>query len=108
MNVYTLQNSTVRKCRQFQQWKTTPFAPAAGVESELWCTSVVTATMSEAERAAYEDKKLKMRKAMGENLGDAVPGETRDAAQRRCHAVFACVVCYCVPRMHLPRSGAGA
>ncbi len=56
----------------------------AGVEAELWATGVSTATMSDAERAAYEEKKLKMRKAMGENLGDAVPGETRDMKQRRC------------------------
>jgi Fe-S cluster biogenesis protein NfuA len=60
---------------------TTP--PGNGVEAELWATGVSTATMSDAERAAYEEKKLKMRKAMGENLGDAVPGETRDAKQRR-------------------------
>jgi len=58
-----------------------------GVEAELWATGVSTTTMSAAELAAYEEKKLKMRKAMGENLGDAVPGETRDAAQRRCRLI---------------------
>lgn len=40
--------------------------------------------MSEAERAAYEEKKLKMRKAMGENLGDDVEGESISSKQRRC------------------------
>ncbi len=39
--------------------------------------------MSAAERGAYEEKKLKMRKAMGENLADAVAGEEPDARQRR-------------------------
>lgn len=57
------------------------------MEAELWATGVSTTTMSAAELAAYEEKKLKMRKAMGENLGDAVPGETRDAAQRRCRLI---------------------
>ena len=58
---------------------------SVGVESELWGGGVTAETMSAAERAAYEDKKLKMRKAMGENLGDAVAGETVDAKQRRCY-----------------------
>lgn len=53
------------------------------MESELWGGGVTAETMSGTERAAYEDKKLKMRKAMGENLGDAVAGETVDAKQRR-------------------------
>lgn len=58
----------------------------AGVEAELWGNSggLNGAVMSSAERAAYEEKKLKMRKAMGENLGDAVAGETLDSKQRRC------------------------
>ncbi|KAK9834555.1 hypothetical protein WJX74_004543 [Apatococcus lobatus] len=39
--------------------------------------------------SAWEEKKLKMRKAMGENLGDAVPGETVDAKQRRLNLIKA-------------------
>ncbi|GJP59576.1 hypothetical protein CLOP_g12643 [Closterium sp. NIES-67] len=42
-----------------------------------------TAAMSAAEVAEYEEKKLKLRKAMGENLADAVDDETEDARQRR-------------------------
>lgn len=39
--------------------------------------------MSEAERAEYEEKKLKLRKAMGENLHDDVEGEDMDSKARR-------------------------
>ena len=42
-----------------------------------------SAAMNEAERSEYEEKKLKMRKAMGENLFDAVEGETDDSKARR-------------------------
>ncbi|CAI5493709.1 unnamed protein product [Closterium sp. Naga37s-1] len=42
-----------------------------------------TAAMSAAEVAEYEEKKLKLRKAMGENLADAVEDETEDARTRR-------------------------
>ncbi|CAI5994243.1 unnamed protein product [Closterium sp. NIES-64] len=42
-----------------------------------------TAAMSAAEVAEYEEKKLKLRKAMGENLADAVADETEDARTRR-------------------------
>ncbi|CAI7910603.1 unnamed protein product [Closterium sp. NIES-54] len=42
-----------------------------------------TAAMSAAEVAEYEEKKLKLRKAMGENLADAVEDETDDARTRR-------------------------
>eukprot|EP00897_Mesotaenium_endlicherianum_P004008 jgi/Mesen1/3635/ME000020S03162 len=42
-----------------------------------------TAAMSEEERTQYEEKKLKMRKAMGENLYDDVDGETLDSKERR-------------------------
>ena len=48
------------------------------------------AAMTERERAEYEDKKLKMRKAMGENLGDEVPGEAPDARQRRLNLIRCC------------------
>ena len=54
-----------------------------GVERDTWETVASPALMSAAERGAYEEKKLKMRKAMGENLADAVAGEEPDARQRR-------------------------
>ena len=58
------------------------------MEAHLWVSGGLNgAVMSETERAAYEEKKLKMRKAMGENLGDAVEGETLDSRQRRCASV---------------------
>ena len=49
----------------------------------MWEAAASPALMSAAEREAYEEKKLKMRKAMGENLADAVEGEAPDARQRR-------------------------
>ncbi|GBG69753.1 hypothetical protein CBR_g4584 [Chara braunii] len=39
--------------------------------------------MTEEERAAYEETKLKLRKAMGDNLYDDVEGEDEDSRQRR-------------------------
>jgi len=39
--------------------------------------------LTAAERAAHEAKKLKLRKAMGENLADEVPGETLEQKARR-------------------------
>lgn len=39
--------------------------------------------MSEQEKIEYEEKKLKMRKAMGENLFDDVAGEDDDTRTRR-------------------------
>ena len=58
---------------------------APGEEAHLWGSGGLNgAVMSEAERAAYEEKKLKMRKAMGENLGDDVEGESISSKQRRC------------------------
>lgn len=58
---------------------------ALGEEAHLWGSGGLNgAVMSEAERAAYEEKKLKMRKAMGENLGDDVEGESISSKQRRC------------------------
>ena len=53
------------------------------MERDTWETAASPALMSAAEREVYEEKKLKMRKAMGENLADAVPGEAPDARQRR-------------------------
>lgn len=59
-----------------------PGNSAAG--REMWDEfSVDTEAFSEAELAEYEGKKLKMRKAMGENLYDDVQGETMDAKERR-------------------------
>eukprot|EP00959_Pyramimonas_sp_CCMP1952_P360218 7542916-Pyramimonas_sp.AAC.2 len=55
-------------------------------ERDLWdefSSSMSTDAMSPAELAEYEEKKLKMRKAMGENLFDDVDGETVDSKQRR-------------------------
>lgn len=66
---------------------TTP--PGNGSEQELWSGNSCVTTMSATERSEYEDKKLKMRKAMGENLGDDVPGETIDAKQRRLNLIKA-------------------
>ena len=65
-------------------------APGNSSEKDLWegngasgngMSSV--ALMSEEERREYEEKKLKMRKAMGENLFDDVAGEDDDARTRR-------------------------
>ncbi|KAK9828600.1 hypothetical protein WJX72_000970 [[Myrmecia] bisecta] len=64
--------------------------PGNGVEKELWeGTAINAAAMSPVELAEYEEKKLKMRKAMGENLADAVEGETLDSAQRRLNLIKA-------------------
>lgn len=49
----------------------------------MWEGALSPALMSAAEREEYEGKKLKMRKAMGENLADDVEGETLDSKQRR-------------------------
>ena len=53
------------------------------MEKDLWEGKVSPALMSAIEREDYEGKKLKMRKAMGENLADGVEGETLDSKQRR-------------------------
>lgn len=39
--------------------------------------------MTEKELAEYEEKKLKLRKAMGANIADDIPGESMEAKQRR-------------------------
>ena len=46
-----------------------------------------TRAQAEADRQEYEDKKLKMRKAMGEDLHKAVPGEPEDSRQRRLNLI---------------------
>lgn len=45
------------------------------------------AGLSQADAAQLEDRALKMRKAMGENLADDVAGETVDAKQRRLNLI---------------------
>lgn len=42
---------------------------------------------TEAETQDYEEKKLKMRKAMGEDLHKAAAGETEDSKQRRLNLI---------------------
>ena len=54
-----------------------------GVEKALWEAVLRPELMSAVELEEYEAKKLKMRKAMGENLADDVEGETLDSKQRR-------------------------
>lgn len=64
--------------------------PGNGAEKELWQeSSVNTSLMSFDELAEYEEKKLKMKKAMGENLHDSQPGESVDAKQRRLNLIKA-------------------
>eukprot|EP00898_Chlorokybus_atmophyticus_P007762 jgi/Chlat1/7988/Chrsp7S07745 len=69
------------------EWMTDEFGHVPlgnGSEKELWeGVGSLAAVMTDAERAAYEEKKLKMRKAMGENLYDDVEGEAEDSKQRR-------------------------
>lgn len=52
--------------------------PGNGVEREIWegvqLKDLKPEDMSDKELAEYEEKKFKMRKAMGENLYDPVPG----------------------------------
>lgn len=43
--------------------------------------------MNASEAAAHEEIQLKMRKAMGESLRDAEPGEDQDAYQRRLNLI---------------------
>jgi len=59
-------------------------APGNSEERGLWeGAGNAVALMSEQEKIEYEEKKLKMRKAMGENLFDDVVGEEDDARTRR-------------------------
>jgi hypothetical protein len=62
-------------------------AAGPGVERAAWeggeAAAPPPALMSPTELAAYEEKKLKLRKAMGENLSDGVEGEAPDSRQRR-------------------------
>ncbi len=43
--------------------------------------------LPEADAAALEERALKMRKAMGENLADDVAGESVDSKQRRLNLI---------------------
>lgn len=60
--------------------------PGNSIEKDLWEITSGGANlnhMPESEKIQYEEKKLKMRKAMGENLHDEVDGEEDDARTRR-------------------------
>eukprot|EP00899_Mesostigma_viride_P008928 jgi/Mesvir1/18036/Mv09356-RA.2 len=58
--------------------------PGNGPQAHLWGRKQATpSAMSPEELREYEEKKLKLRKAMGENLYDDVQGETPDAKTRR-------------------------
>jgi len=52
-----------------------------------WQGPTMVAAMSAAERDEHEDRALKMRKAMGENLGDDVAGEEPSARERRLNLI---------------------
>ncbi|XP_024368329.1 uncharacterized protein [Physcomitrium patens] len=59
-------------------------APGNSTEKHLWeGAGNNVALMSEQEKIEYEEKKLKLRKAMGENLFDDVAGEDDDTRTRR-------------------------
>lgn len=45
------------------------------------------AGLSQADAAQLEERALKMRKAMGENIADDVAGETQDARTRRLNLI---------------------
>lgn len=66
--------------REAQNWLDAAgtIPPGNGVEQEIWegvqLKDLKPEDMSPTELAEYEDKKLKMRKAMGENIHDDVPG----------------------------------
>ena len=67
--------------------------PGNSEEKNLWegsGRSSPVALMSEEERSVYEEKKLKMRKAMGENLFDDVAGEDDDSRTRRLKLLQVC------------------
>ncbi|GMH45517.1 hypothetical protein BSKO_13474 [Bryopsis sp. KO-2023] len=67
--------------------------PGNGVEQEIWegvqLKDLKPEDMSEKELAEYEEKKLRMRKAMGENLRDDVKGESLDSKERRLRMIAA-------------------
>lgn len=59
--------------------------PGNSTDQDLWDSGRVLSVkaMSEEERQDYEEKKLKLRKAMGENLYDEVEGEDEESSIRR-------------------------
>lgn len=65
--------------------------PGNGAEKELWegTATLGVDAMSSRERETYEEKKNKMRKAMGANLHDDVPGESLDSKERRLRLIKA-------------------
>ncbi|MCO5586689.1 hypothetical protein L7F22_040631 [Adiantum nelumboides] len=68
-----------------QKWLSMCESPHPGnsIDKDLWEGGIGAAVMSEVEKIEYQEKKLKMRKAMGENLHDEVQGEDDDAKTRR-------------------------
>lgn len=72
------------KQRWIDELGTVPSGNSA--DADLWegtGAGVPLSQMNEQERKEYEEKKLKMRKAMGENLFDEVEGEDEDSRTRR-------------------------
>eukprot|EP00210_Caulerpa_lentillifera_P004565 g4355.t1 len=66
--------------------------PGNGAEKDLWdlgSDTLGVSNMSDKERAVYEEKKNKLRKAMGENLHDPVPGESLESKERRLRLIKA-------------------
>ncbi|CAL8472276.1 g11818 [Coccomyxa elongata] len=63
--------------------------PGNGVERDLWEGTTPVSGLPEADAAALEERALKMRKAMGENLADDVAGESLDSKQRRLNLIRA-------------------
>lgn len=59
--------------------------PGNSTDQDLWDSGRVLSVkaMSEEERQDYEEKKMKLRKAMGENLYDEVEGEDEESSIRR-------------------------
>ena len=65
--------------------------PGNGAERELWedVNTLGVTNMSSGERREYEEKKNKLKKAMGANLHDDVPGESLESKERRLRLVKA-------------------
>ncbi|KAK9905518.1 hypothetical protein WJX75_001443 [Coccomyxa subellipsoidea] len=63
--------------------------PGNGVERNLWEGTTPVSGLPEADAAVLEERALKMRKAMGENLADDVAGESVDSKQRRLNMIRA-------------------
>ncbi|EIE23413.1 NifU-domain-containing protein [Coccomyxa subellipsoidea C-169] len=63
--------------------------PGNGVERDLWEGTTPVSGLPAADVAVLEERALKMRKAMGENLADDVAGESVDSKQRRLNLIRA-------------------